>query len=79
MKLIDVDSNDEFPSASKPRSSMPPSVPQNVDVELKCGKLDKLTRASLFPGCDYEILGYLLLQYEPLRLDVDARTPAIAP
>ena len=59
-----------------PRRPLP--LPADRHAELRGGRLDELAHAVLLAGGDHEVLGLVLLQHQPLRLDVVARVAPVA-
>src|SRR6266581_4593876 len=55
------------------------SLPADREPELLRRRVHKIAHAVLLARSDHEILGPLLLQHQPLRLDVVARVAPVAP
>src|SRR5258705_12652707 len=54
------------------------ALPSNLDPDFLGSKIDELAHRVLFAGGDHIILRCLLLQYQPLHLDIVARMAPIA-
>src|SRR5215472_216790 len=73
-----VDRDDAAPLLVVPTLLRALALPGDADPELLSGGGDELANAVLLAGGDHEILGLVLLQHQPLRLDVLARVTPIA-
>mmetsp|Transcript_40 Transcript_40/g.69 ORF Transcript_40/g.69 Transcript_40/m.69 type:complete len:205 (-) Transcript_40:453-1067(-) len=54
------------------------AFPADFDAELLAGKVDKFTNTVLLSSCNHIILWFILLEHEPLHLDVILRMPPIS-